>query len=204
MAANSDLFKPLRVGKMDLKHRLAMAPLTRFRADSDHVHHEIAAEYYGQRACEPGTLLITEATFIDPLAGGYPNVPACVTPEQIAGWKKVVEEVHVSRAGTHIARNRADRLTKPPCFSRLQRKGSFIYLQLWALGRAADADCLRKESNADVVSASDIPFEGGAKPRPLTKSEIQDYVRYFARTAKAFVEEAGGDGVEIHKWVAAI
>ncbi|POY70078.1 hypothetical protein BMF94_6914 [Rhodotorula taiwanensis] len=172
MAANSDLFKPLRVGKMDLKHRLAMAPLTRFRADSDHVHHEIAAEYYGQRACEPGTLLITEATFIDPLAGGYPNVPACVTPEQIAGWKKVVEEVH--------------------------RKGSFIYLQLWALGRAADADCLRKESNADVVSASDIPFEGGAKPRPLTKSEIQDYVRYFARTAKAFVEEAGGDGVEIH------
>lgn len=48
-----------------------------------------------------------------------------------------------------------------------------IYLQLWALGRAADPNNLKKETNADVVSASDIPFEGGAKPRPLSKQEIQ-------------------------------
>lgn len=103
MAADSDLFKPLPVGRMELKHRLAMAPLTRYRADLNHVHHEIAAEYYGQRACEPGTLLITEATFIDLLAGGYDHVPACHTPEQVAGWKRVVDEVHVSppRPGEH-------------------------------------------------------------------------------------------------------
>lgn len=69
-AAHSQLFAPIKVGRMELKHRLAMAPLTRFRADENHVHHEIAQTYYGQRACEPGTLIITEATFIDPLAGG--------------------------------------------------------------------------------------------------------------------------------------
>ncbi|GAA5871333.1 hypothetical protein JCM3774_000913 [Rhodotorula dairenensis] len=172
MSATSALFQPLRVGRMELKHRLAMAPLTRFRADQNHVHQDIAVEYYGQRASEPGTLLITEATFIDPVAGGYPNVPGIFTAEQVAGWKKVVDEVH--------------------------RKGSFIYLQLWALGRAADPNNLKKEANADVVSASDIPFEGGAKPRPLSKAEIQDYVNYYARAAKLFVEEAGGDGVEIH------
>mgnify|MGYP002717902166 FL=1 len=94
MAASSALFQPIRVGRMELKHRLAMAPLTRFRADEHHVHQDLAVEYYGQRASEPGTLLITEATFIDPVAGGYPNVPGCFNADQVAGWKKVVDEVH--------------------------------------------------------------------------------------------------------------
>ncbi|BGP25260.1 hypothetical protein JCM10295v2_004183 [Rhodotorula toruloides] len=171
-AASSVLFRPIKVGRLELKQRLAMAPLTRFRADAQHVHQQPAVEYYGQRASAPGTLVITEATFIDPKAGGYPNVPGCYNQEQVAAWKKVVDEVH--------------------------SKGSFIYLQLWALGRAADPGNLKKEFNADVVSASDVPFEGGAKPRALTKEEIQDYIGYYARAAKLFVEEAGGDGVEIH------
>lgn len=94
MASSSALFQPIRVGRMELKHRLAMAPLTRFRADEHHVHQDLAVEYYGQRASEPGTLLVTEATFIDPVAGGYPNVPGCFNADQVAGWKKVVDEVH--------------------------------------------------------------------------------------------------------------
>ncbi|BGP56253.1 hypothetical protein JCM8202v2_003867 [Rhodotorula sphaerocarpa] len=162
-AAHSQLFAPIKVGRMELKHRLAMAPLTRFRADENHVHHEIAQTYYGQRACEPGTLIITEAT---------PHVPGCSTPEQVAGWKKIVDEVHA--------------------------RGSKIYLQAWSLGRVASAEQLEKESNSWVVGASDIPSEGGAKPRPMTKEQIQDYVNYYARCAKLFVEEAGGDGIEIH------
>lgn len=81
--------------------------------------------------------------------------------------------------------------------SAVHAKGSFLYLQLWALGRAADADVLKKDSY-DVVSASDLPFEGGATPRPLTEAEIGQYVADYASTAKAFVEQAGGDGVEIH------
>lgn len=67
---NSALFQPLRVGDIELQHRLVMAPLTRMRADTKHVVHDIHAEYYGQRAETPGTLLITEATFISAQAGG--------------------------------------------------------------------------------------------------------------------------------------
>ncbi|GAA5871330.1 hypothetical protein JCM3774_000912 [Rhodotorula dairenensis] len=173
MTGDPLLFRPFRVGRMELGHRIAMAPLTRYRADDQHVHHDLAVEYYGQRACEPGrTLLITEATFIDPVAGGYTHAPGCCNAEQVAAWKKIVDEVHA--------------------------KGSFICLQLWALGRAANPDVLRAESGAEVVSASDIPLAGGATPRPLTKEEIQDYVGYYAHAARLFVEEAGGDGVEIH------
>lgn len=78
-------------------------------------------------------------------------------------------------------------------------KGSYIYLQLWALGRAADPNALKADDPPyEVVSASDIPFEGGAKPRPLTEEEIQQYVKDYAECARLFVQEAGGDGVEIH------
>lgn len=63
------LFKPLKVGNVELQHRLVMAPLTRFRADADHNVHPNAAEYYTQRASVPGTLIITEAVFISSRAG---------------------------------------------------------------------------------------------------------------------------------------
>ena len=66
-----------------------MAPLTRFRADDNHVPSPLAVEYYSQRASAAGTLIVSEATFIAGKAGGYGNVPGIWSDEQIAGWKKV-------------------------------------------------------------------------------------------------------------------
>jgi len=131
---------------------------------------DLAVEYYAQRASYPGTLLVTEATLVSAQAGSYGNIPGVYTDKQIAGWKKVVDAVHA--------------------------KGSYIYLQIWALGRAGDADALAKEGPYDIVSSSDVPFEGGATPRALKADEIKEYVGWFAAAAKAFVEQAGGDGVE--------
>ena len=170
----------------------------------------MTAEYYAQRASYPGTLLITEATFIAEEAGGNGNVPGIYTDEQVAGWKKVVDAgesflVARVRATCDSPRPAPLPLTPnarlqigPPLFPfAVHAKGSFIYLQLWALGRAAKADVLAKEGPGyDVVSASDVAFEGGDKPRPLTEEEIKRYVGHYAAAAKAFVERAGGDGVE--------
>ena len=83
------LLTPLKVGDVTLQHRVVMAPLTRERADKDHVPIPIMAEYYAQRASTPGTLLITEATFIAPRAGGYPHVPGIWNDAQVAEWKRV-------------------------------------------------------------------------------------------------------------------
>lgn len=58
--ANTRLFEPLSLGGLKLKHRIGMCPLTRFRASDDHVPLDIMSTYYGQRASEPGTLLISE------------------------------------------------------------------------------------------------------------------------------------------------
>ncbi|GAA5832881.1 hypothetical protein JCM5353_003739 [Sporobolomyces roseus] len=172
MASKSVLFSPLRVGNMELSNRIAMAPLTRYRNSDSHAPQDVAAEYYGQRASYPGTLLITEATFVAAKAGSYTNAPGIYTEEQITGWKKVVDTVHA--------------------------KGSYLFLQQWSLGRAADGELLRKETGEDVHSSSDIGIEGREKPRAMTLEEIKAYPGYFAESAKNFVEKCGGDGVEIH------
>ncbi|SCV69781.1 BQ2448_1175 [Microbotryum intermedium] len=177
MTETRTLFKALKVGNVELQHRIAMAPLTRFRARDDHVHSDLAIEYYTQRAT-PGGLLITEATFILPQASGYRNVPGCYSPEQIKAWAKIVKGVH--------------------------GKAGIIFQQLWALGRAAQGKVLKEEGGYDVVSSSDVPLDPNGntsskdKPRPLTKDEIKGYIAGYAQCAKNFVQGAGGDGVELH------
>ncbi|KAI0803082.1 NADH:flavin oxidoreductase/NADH oxidase [Irpex lacteus] len=171
--ATPKLFTPAQVGDVTLEHRVVLAPLTRFRADDNHVPTDLVVEHYAERAAVRGTLLITEATFIAGQAGGYPNVPGIWSQEQIAGWKKVVDAVH--------------------------ERGSFIYLQLWALGRAAYPTQLEKEGPYPYVSSSDVQLTGKPFPaRPLTVDEIKEYVTLYATAASNAVHGAGFDGVEIH------
>ena len=91
----SALFQPIRVGDITLAHRVVLAPLTRLRNDDDHVPTDLVAEYYAQRASVPGTLLITEATYIAPQASGMPNAPGIWSDAQIAAWKKVSPGISV-------------------------------------------------------------------------------------------------------------
>ncbi|KAI8657137.1 Oxidored-FMN domain-containing protein [Fusarium keratoplasticum] len=141
-----------------------MAPLTRFRANDEHVPSDLAPEYYGQRASVPGTLLISEATIISQEAGGYPNVPGIWNREQVDTWKRVTNAVH--------------------------EKGSFIFLQLWALGRVAMPDIARAEG-FDIISSSDKPFEkDAAVPRAATKLDIQRFIQQYAQAARN--DEYGG------------
>ena len=83
------LFQPIKVGDVTLAHRVVLAPQTRFRADAAHVHTDLGVTFYEQRASVPGTLLITEATFIAQKAGGLENVPGIWNEEQINAWKRV-------------------------------------------------------------------------------------------------------------------
>ena len=84
------LFQPAKVGDVTVSHRVVLAPLTRCRANSRHAHTDLAVTYYSQRGSVPGTLLITEATFIVPFAGHFsPHAPGVYNEEQIAGWKRV-------------------------------------------------------------------------------------------------------------------
>jgi NADPH2 dehydrogenase len=57
MSSTPKLFQEIKVGDMVLKHRVVMAPLTRYRADVNHVPLDIVKKYYEQRASCPGKFL---------------------------------------------------------------------------------------------------------------------------------------------------
>jgi NADPH2 dehydrogenase len=78
--------------------------------------------------------------------------------------------------------------------------GSYIFLQLWALGRAAEPDVLTKQDPpSPYVSASPIALTGNqVTPRALTEAEIEEYIAAYAKAASNAVHRAGFDGVEVH------
>ena len=64
------LFTPVRMGKLELRNRIVMAPLTRMpAADAGHAPTELQAEYYTQRAS--AGLIIGECTEISRKAYGW-------------------------------------------------------------------------------------------------------------------------------------
>ncbi|KAJ7192914.1 hypothetical protein GGX14DRAFT_593749 [Mycena pura] len=171
----SALFQPVKVGRLQLAHRVVLCPLTRNRASNPgHVPIlPMVKEYYTQRASTPGTLLIAEATYIAARAGGTPNFPGIWNEEQIAAWKEVTDSVHAA--------------------------GSHLYLQIRALGRAVNPQHLQMEDPSfPYVSASDVKLASAtSSPRPLVVNEIREYVELYAQAAKNALR-AGFDGVEIH------
>ena len=104
-------FSPLKVGPYQLRHRVAMAPLTRMRAAKPSLApRPLNAEYYAQRATEGG-LIIAEASPVTTTGIGNPGVPGIWSESQVEGWRRVVDAVHA--------------------------EGAVIVLQLWHVGRVS-------------------------------------------------------------------
>lgn len=175
----TSLFKPIKLGRMELQHRVVLAPLTRLR-NEDFIPTPRMVEYYRQRSTRPGTFIVTEATLISPRASGAVFVPGIWTKEQIQGWSKVHEAIHANK--------------------------SYVFQQIWALGRQAFPKVLKSQGlpyqgPSDGVYMDEAnkkaAAEAGNPLRAVTKAEIQEYVKDFAQAAKNSIE-AGADGVEIH------
>ncbi len=168
----------MKVGAIDCKNRVLMAPLTRCRAlpESD-APHELNVEYYRQRA--GAGLIISEATQILPQGKGYLRTPGVYSVAQEAGWRNITEAVH--------------------------RAEGKIIAQLWHVGAISHPDF---QPNGALPVAASAQNPGGTThtplgkrerltPRALRTDEIPEIVAAF-RNAAALCKRAGFDGVEIH------
>ncbi|MFC4171231.1 alkene reductase [Microvirga sp. GCM10011540] len=178
--ANDPLFEPVKLGALELKHRVVMAPLTRMRSKQPgNVPYDLNAEYYEQRASDGG-LLITEATDINPQSHGYNWVPGIYTLKQIEGWKAVTAAVHA--------------------------KGGMIVNQIWHVGRVSHTS-LQPDGALPVAPSAiaapgeiftsegnPVPFE---TPRALELAEIDAIKADFVKAALN-ARSAGFDAVEVH------
>ena len=172
------LFESARFGKLSLRNRVVMAPMTRSRADERDAPSELVALHYRQRAT--AGLIITEGIYPSFDGKGYCRTPGLVTREQIDGWRKVCEGVHA--------------------------EGGTIVAQLMHCGRVCHPD--NKAPDAETVAPSAITARGKmftdtagmqpfVEPRALATEEIPGIVEeYRQATRNAF--EAGFDGVELH------
>jgi N-ethylmaleimide reductase len=174
----SALYSPVALGALQLPNRIVMAPLTRCRADVEHVPTDLMAEYYAQRAS--AGLIIAEATMA--IAGHSAfgaREPGIYSQAQVAGWKRVTDAVHA--------------------------RGGRIALQLWHGGRACHSllnhgaqpvapSPLRITNDETHTPQGKRPYE---VPRELRDDELPGIVAGF-RAAALNAQSAGFDGVEIH------
>lgn len=166
-----------KLGSLELKNRIVMAPMTRSRAINN-VPNELIAEYYGQRAS--AGLIITEGTSPSPNGLGYARIPGIFSVEQVNGWKKVTSAVH--------------------------KNGGKIFVQLMHTGRIAHQNNLPFGARVLAPSAVGAPGEmwtdnEGMKtystPIEMTEANLAEARREYVQAAKNAMY-AGFDGVELH------
>jgi N-ethylmaleimide reductase len=171
------LFTPATLGKLQLKNRVVMSPMTRNRATGN-IPNELMAQYYAQRAT--AGFIITEGASPSPNGLGYPRIPGIFSAEQVAGWKLVTDAVHA--------------------------KGGKMLIQFMHCGRIGHPLNLpagaRVLGPSAIAAAGDIytDAEGmkpNAMPQAMTEADIKTAIEEFAQGAKNAVA-AGFDGVELH------
>ncbi len=74
------LFRPRKIGAIDVANRIVMAPMTRNRAGAGDVPQALNAEYCAQRA--DAGLIITAGSQISPEGKAYPSTPGIHSAEQ--------------------------------------------------------------------------------------------------------------------------
>ena len=174
----ADIFSPVRLGALELRNRVVMAPMTRDRAGPADEPTDLMVEYYRQRAS--AGLIVTEGTQPSPAGKGYWRTPGIHSPVQIAGWRKVADAVHAA--------------------------GGLVAMQLMHVGRASVR--ANKAPDAETIAPSAIPCPDPIPgpdgvpvptemPRALETHEIAGVIADYVAAARN-AREAGIDAVELH------
>jgi len=164
------LFRPFQLQGLTLANRIVMAPMTRSHSPEGVPGADVAA-YYRRRAEGEVGLIITEGTFVNhPAAGFDPNVPHFYGDRALAGWRRVVEEVHAA--------------------------GGLIFPQLWHVGMMISPG-LQPRDGIRPIGPSGFSKPGERTGEPMTQADIDAVIEAFAKGARD-AKDLGFDGVELH------
>jgi N-ethylmaleimide reductase len=171
------LFSPLKIGELEIKNRIILAPLTRGRADNSRIPSEMMQEYYYQRAS--AGFMVSEATSISEQANGWVGTPGIYNDDMENGWKKINKKI--AEVNGHL------------------------FFQLWHTERASHSDFHNGDSPvsaSEVKHDGDhISTPQGKKdyetPHSLEIPEIHDITDDYKKAATR-AKRAGFAGIEIH------
>lgn len=173
------LFEALAIGRMALRNRLAVAPMTRVSATDGGCATGHMARYYGAFAEGGFGLVITEGIYTDKAySQGYRNQPGLSDDVQRDAWATVIDGVH--------------------------KGGARMVAQLMHAGALSQGNPYRGDSvgpSAVRPKGQQMAFYRGKGdypiPRSMVHDEIAEAIRGFADAAVR-AKHAGFDGVEIH------
>lgn len=164
------LFQPFHLKSLSLKNRIVMAPMTRSFAPNGIPGENIAA-YYQRRAEGDVGLILSEGTVINrPASRNDANIPFFHGEQALAGWKKVIDEVHAA--------------------------GGKMGPQLWHTGSVVSflTDWV---PDAPVESPSALIAPNEPRGQAMSEEAIADTIAAFAQAA-ADAKRLGFDVAEIH------
>ena len=173
------LFDALRIGRMALRNRLAVAPMTRVSATDGGCATERMSRYYAAFAEGGFGLVITEGIYTDKAySQGYLHQPGLSDDVQRDAWATVINGVH--------------------------KGGARMVAQLMHAGALSQGNPYRSRTagpSAVRPKGQQMTFYRGEGNYPLPQSmdevEIAEAIHAFADAA-ARAKHAGFDGVEIH------
>ncbi|TCN20406.1 NADH-dependent flavin oxidoreductase [Mesobacillus foraminis] len=160
---------------VELKNRIAMAPMTNFSSNPDGSVTDAEVNYYARRS-KGVSMVITACTYVTPNGKGFHGQFGADHDGMIPSLKQLAEAI--------------------------KEQGAKAVLQIFHGGRMCPPELV---PNGEIVSASDVPAEKGGvstdepdvKPRALTEAEVEEIIDAFGETTRRAIE-AGFDGVEIH------
>ncbi|GMG35301.1 unnamed protein product [Ambrosiozyma monospora] len=176
---STNLFKPIKVGSVSLKHRLSFAPVSRFRAD-EFTPNDLMKKYYMDRATNNGGLLTMESVFASMAGGLLPNGLLICSQSQIDKFKFISDAIH--------------------------KCGSFASFQIVHFGRLGHPAVLKAHGlpligpsavYADKESEN-LAKKFGNELKEMTLEDIDTLKKDFLLSAKNAIELAKFDFVEIH------
>ena len=171
------LFNSIKVGVIEMRNRIVMAPMTRCRAIGNFPN-ELMARYYQQRAT--AGLIITEGTSPSPNGLGYARIPGIFNEAQTLGWKKVTSAVH-QRGGKIII--------------QLMHTGRISHVLNMPKGTQIEAPSAIRAAGQMWTDAKGMQYY--PTPKEMTAEDIVSTHAEYVTAAKNAIE-AGFDGVELH------
>lgn len=172
MGGAAKLFEPVTLGSLQLPNRVVMAPMSRYRSP-DGVPGEDVARYYRRRAEGGVGLIVTEGSWVPHAsASDQPNAPRFYGDDALAGWQRVLDEVHAA--------------------------GGKIMPQLMHRGQTEEGPGgrgVRRIGPSGMAGSLNVSLR--QTDEPATQTEIDEVIDAFATAAEA-AHRMGFDGVALH------
>lgn len=193
MTNYSHLLSPGRLGNLDVRNRIVMAPMgSNFAEQTGHCGERIQAYYEARAAGGAGLLIMGVCAVAYPAGTAEPWQVGVSRDDFIPGLAQLAERVHKHGAKIAMQLQHAGKVSV-----RDMAEGRELWVPSMPAPVKSDImDALTPEEIANFVSSS-RGIGSGPRIRVMDHDDIAQMIEWFAAAAVR-AQQAGFDGVEIH------